>query len=223
MRAMWCAAVAVLALAACNPSAPSGENGAQNPVAQAASSVFPNLFSTAYRAEATITGTDGTTLPVVMIRDGSRMRMEMTTPAGPVASIVNRETGDAYSIMHVMGRTMVTRINISEADRGDMWWDGSDSTVQMTNVGGCSHLGETGTEWARGAADGPQHVCVTGDGIILWATDNGRTTWQTTSVVRGAQDASLFALPEGVPVTDLGQMNAGMAQALEAAKTRAGQ
>lgn len=222
MRAIWCAAVAALALAACNPSAPSGQS-AQNPVAQAASSVFPNLFSTAYRAEATITGENGTSLPVVMIRDGSKMRMELTTPAGPVTSLINRETGDAYAVMHVMGRTMVTHTTISEADRADMWWDNADSTAQMASVGACSHLGETGTEWARGGADGAQHVCVTGDGIILWATDNGRTTWQTTSVVRGAQDASLFAVPEGAQVTELGDMGAGVAQAMEAAKARAGQ
>ena len=220
MRTVLIAAATALAVAACSPSAPSGQSD-QPSAGDVAASVFPNLFQTAYRAEATITGENGSTMPVVMIRDGAKMRMEMTTAQGPVATIMNRDTGETFVIMHAMGRTMALRNNVAEADRADMWWDNPEVAASMTHAGPCAHLGETGVEWERQSESGPQHTCVTGDGIILWATDNGRTTWQTTSITRGAQDASLFALPDGVQVTDLGQMGAGMAEAMAAAKAQA--
>lgn len=218
MRALLIAAIAALAVAACSPSPPAGQD--EPPAASSGGGLFPNLFQTAYRAEATITGEDGATMPVVMIRDGSKMRMEMTTAQGPVATILSRDTGEALVIMHAMGRTMVMRSTIDQSSGPDMWWDNAEVASSMTQVGPCSHLGETGIEWARNTDGGAQHTCVTGDGVILWATDNGRTTWQTTSIVRGAQDASLFAPPEGVQVMDLGQMGAGLGDALAAAKTQ---
>jgi hypothetical protein len=222
MRRTVCAAlISVAALAACNPSAPAGDVAQQ--AQDAASAVFPNLFQAAYRAEATITAPDGSTMPMVMIRDGRKVRMEMSLPQGQVISVMNEDAGEFFTINSAMGRRMVIRQRHDEMQNApDIFWD--DATVQtFTPVGPCSHIGESGMEWSRPRESGTQNSCVTEDGIILWSTDNGRTTWQTTSIQRGPQDASLFAMPAGVQVMDLGQMGSGMSEALEAAKAAAGQ
>lgn len=65
--------------------------------------------------------------------------------------------------------------------------------------------------------------CVTTDGILLKATEDGAVTWETTSVARGPQDPALFTLPAGVQVMDLGAMGPGMRAALEKMKARQGQ
>jgi hypothetical protein len=46
--------------------------------------------------------------------------------------------------------------------------------------------------------------------------------WETTSVQRGPQDASLFTLPPGVQVVDLSDLGPAM-EAMERAKAAAGQ
>ena len=63
---------------------------------------------------------------------------------------------------------------------------------------------------------------VTDDGIILRAREGERTVWETTSVQRGPQDASLFTLPPGVQVMDLSNMGAAI-EAMEKARSQAGQ
>mgnify|MGYP007100011284 CR=1 FL=1 len=131
----------------------------------------------------------------------------MNSPQGPMAIVSNRDTGENFIVMQAMGRAMVMRGANSEADGPDLWWEQEISDT-MTVVGPCSHLGEGGSEWTRPDEGGPQNACVTADGIILWASQNGRTTWETTSVQRGAQDASLFAPPPGAQVMDLGQRRA---------------
>src|SRR5690606_713728 len=87
-------------------------------------------------------------------------------------------------------------------------WQGEVSR-QATQTGSCSVAGQTGAEWTRTTdADGTDTVCVTNDGIILRATDDGRVVWETTRVQRGAQNAALFTVPEGVEVMDLGNLGA---------------
>jgi hypothetical protein len=99
-------------------------------------------------------------------------------------------------------------------------WQG-ELAQDATRTGTCSVAGETGDEWTKTTeTEGTDTVCVTNDGIILRATDDGRVVWETTSVQRGAQAANLFTLPEGVQVMDLGNMGNAMSQALEAAKQR---
>jgi hypothetical protein len=99
-------------------------------------------------------------------------------------------------------------------------WQG-DLAQNATRTGTCTVAGETGAEWTKTTPeDGTDTVCVTEDGIILRATDDGRVAWETTSVQRGAQSAELFTLPEGVEAMDLGNMGDALNQALEAAKQR---
>jgi hypothetical protein len=179
--------------------------------------LFPDLSRAAYRAEATLTHTDGTTMPVVMIRDGRKMRMEINAPQGASTLITNAETGESFIISDAGGQTMAIRAT----GMGDQFtnpaeeWQGELSS-EATRTGSCSVAGENGAEWTKTTeADGTDTVCVTEDGIILRATDDGRVVWETTSVQRGAQSADLFALPEGVQVLDLGNM---MNEAMERAK-----
>lgn len=187
-------------LAACNPSAPSSSGGA-----------FPDLTSGSYRAEANIIGEDGVTLPVVMYRDGRKMRMELTTPAGPTVMIVNPDTGDQFVITSVAGRQMAMRISDENNPVSDpaAEWSG-EMTATATRTGDCNVAGESGVEWTRPATEGDaaSTACVTHDGIILRGTEGERTTWETTRVQRGPQSADLFALPAGVEVMDLGAIMA---------------
>ena len=205
--------LALTMLAACSPAAPTDQSGAVAPAATvggAVASVFPNLFQGSYRADATITQADGQSMNVAMIRDGQRVRMEMSTAQGPMVVVSNRETGESFMIVQNGGRTMVMR-NPNMGDNGpDLWWEEAVAD-QMTAVGPCTHLGEQGVEWSRSVDQGAHSACVTADGIILWGAQDGRTTWQTTSIQRGPQDAAQFAMPAGAPVVDLG---AGLAEAM---------
>lgn len=218
MRYAILAVVSACALAACNPSAPAG-GGTES---ADGGGLFPDLNGTAYRAEATLSNQDGTTMPIVMIRDGRNMRMEFNAAQGASTIITNGETGESYVITTQGGRQFAIRA--SGLDQGlqnpiDEWQ--GDLAQSATQTGTCSVAGETGTEWTKTTPeDGTDTVCVTNDGIILRATDDGRVAWETTSVQRGAQSAALFTLPEGVEAMDLGNMGNALNQALEAAKQR---
>ncbi|MEQ1709331.1 MAG: hypothetical protein ABL864_13475 [Terricaulis sp.] len=219
MRIAALALVSALALGACNPSAP--REGAPGQAADAGGGVFPNLSQAAYRTEATISGDDGRSLPLVMIRDGRKMRLEMTTGEGQSTIISNAETGETFVIATMGGRTMALRGDSTGfKDPAESW--GGELAASATRTGSCSVAGENGAEWTRTEDGVAKTACVTGDGIILRATEGGRTTWETSSVQRGPQSAELFALPPGVQVMDLGNMGAAMNEAMERAKAGRG-
>lgn len=120
------------------------------------------------------------------------------------------------------GRQMAVRATgLGETIRNPLEeWQG-EVAQSSTRTGDCSVAGENGAEWTKTTPeDGTDTVCVTQDGVILRATDDGRVVWETTKVERGAQSAELFTLPEGVQVVDLGNMGALVNQAVEAAKQR---
>jgi hypothetical protein len=202
------------AVAACNPSAPTGQANNEG------GGLFPDLTAAAYRAEATISHTDGSSMPIVMIRDGGKMRMEINAAEGQSTLIANAETGESYILSNAGGQAVAIRAT----GMGDQFsnpteeWQGELSR-DATRTGSCNVAGETGAEWTKTTeADGTDTVCVTNDGIILRATDDGRVVWETTRVQRGAQNAALFTVPEGVQVMDLGNVGAMMNQAMERAK-----
>ncbi|HYD87789.1 MAG TPA: hypothetical protein VEA80_09960 [Vitreimonas sp.] len=208
MRAAGLALVSALALAACNQAGPgqSADSGG----------VFPDLTRAAYRAEATITH-DAGAMPVVMIRDGQRQRVEMTTPAGATTMIMNSQTGEAYVITNAGGQTVAMRMDAGQfEDPAKEWSAEVSSTARRT--GSCSVAGENGAEWTRDQDGTPHTVCVTNDGIILRAREGERTVWETTSVQRGPQSAEQFTLPAGVEVMDLGNLEQQMRQAMERAQ-----
>lgn len=215
MRGGFVAVVAACALAAC------GQN-AQQQGAESGGGLFPDLTRTAYRAEATITNQDGETMPIVMIRDGRKSRVEVTTGEGAATIISNGDTGETFVLTAQGGRTIALRSSGATEGFSDpaAAWQG-ELSESATRTGTCSIAGETGTDWTKTTAeDGTDTVCVTEDGIILRATDDGRVVWETNQVQRGAQSAELFALPEGVQVMDLGNMGALVNDAIEAAKQR---
>jgi hypothetical protein len=199
MRSAALALASVCVLAACNPAAPGG-------------GAFPDLTSGSYRAEANIVGEDGTTMPVVMIRDGRKLRMEMTVPgAGQTVMITNPDTGEDYVISNMGGRQVAMRISGDDSPVSDPAAEFSGEwAANATRTGNCNVAGENGAEWTQAASEGNEAStsCVTNDGIILRGTQGDRVVWETTSVQRGAQDAALFALPEGVQAMDLGSMMA---------------
>lgn len=213
MRATILALVSVCSLAACNPSAPSGEGGPPTSV----SDVFPNLNAAAFRAEANIMR-EGQTVPVVMIRDGQKLRMEISAPEGQSTIITNAETGESFIIATAAGQTHAMRLQ--NQDSQDPAADWQDEMAAATRTGSCSVAGEDGAEWTRDENGTPHTACVTGDGIILRATEGGQTVWETTSVQRGPQSADLFTLPPGVQVIDLNNLGSAIE---DLARSRGGQ
>lgn len=216
MRLAATALLATLALAACNPSAPS----APPTLAEA----FPDLFQTSYRAEAVITEPNsGQTTPIVMIRDGRKMRIEMGG-AGGQTIVVNPETEETFVIASQGGRQMAMRMDGGQVPDVAQTWS-RELATNATRSGTCSVAGETGAEWTVTPSDGgaAKTSCVTSDGVILRATDGGVTTWEATSVQRGPQSAELFALPAGVQVMDLGNMGQAANDAIARAKAQMNQ
>lgn len=215
MRTVALAIVSVLLLSACNQSAPAGGDAET-----AGSELFPNLTDAAYRAEGQIMR-DGQTLPVVMIRDGNKLRMEVGTPQGQSVIISNGETGESLIIATAAGRTFAMRADGEQFQDPAQDWQG-DIATSATRTGACSRAGESGAEWTRTEEGGTNVACVTNDGIILLAQHNGQVVWQTDSVQRGPQSADLFTLPPGVQVMDLNNIS-GVAAAIERARGGAGQ
>ena len=200
MRFVALALVSACALAACNPSGSSG-GGA-----------FPDLNGASYRAEATVQGPDGQSIPVVMIRSGDKMRMEMASAQGDVAVVSNGEGGENFVLMTTDGRTVAMDMSsIDYTNPAEQW--GAEYRATATRTGSCSVAGETGSAWSREADGATNTTCVTNDGIILQATEDGRTTWETTSVQRGPQSADLFVLPPGVQVMDMSAIAGAAANA----------
>jgi outer membrane lipoprotein-sorting protein len=200
MRFVALALVSACALAACNQDGPAG-GGA-----------FPDLNGASYRAEATVQAPDGSAIPVVMIRSGDKMRMEMTGGQGDVAVVSNGAGGDSFVLMTTEGRTVAMDLSsIDYTNPAEQW--GAEYAATATRTGTCSVAGETGSAWSRETDGKTNTTCVTNDGIILQATEDGRTTWETTSVQRGAQSADLFVLPPGVQVMDMSAVAGAAASA----------
>ncbi len=193
MRISALALVSACVLAACNPSAPGG-GGA-----------FPNLSAANYRADATVSGEDGQSIPVVMIRSGNKVRMEMNAPQGQMVVVNNADTQENFVLMTNAGQTYAIQADPSSYENPIENWN-AEYAQSATRTGNCSVAGENGAEWTRDVDGTPHVACVTQDGIILRATEGERVVWETTSVQRGQQDAALFAMPEGVQTLDFGAM-----------------
>ncbi|WP_395646389.1 hypothetical protein [Terricaulis sp.] len=213
MRGLVLVLVSALALAACGQNSAEKSGGSQ----QAENQTFPSLIAASYRAEATITNSDGETSPFIMVRDGRKMRMEGTSDQGQFVVISNGENDEYLMISNGMAiRMTATGTNQAFQNPAALW---EQAGTGATFAGPCAGAGQVGSQWARNNDAGePQTVCVTTDGIILKVTENGRTTWETTSVQRGPQAASQFEAPPGVRVMNLGDMSGAMQQAIERAQ-----
>ena len=155
---------------------------------------------------------DGGTMAEVIYRDGAKMRTEMNGPAGQMINIVNSDTHEAFNIMHIAGRTMATRTDLSQLQNTTHAPVDVDALrAQMRSrahrLGACSAAGESGSEWTIDAPEGVttsgvRTMCVTNDGITIQMKLDGALVFDTQSLQRGPQDASLFQLPAGVQVTN---------------------
>ncbi|MCX7359174.1 MAG: hypothetical protein NT015_13650 [Alphaproteobacteria bacterium] len=210
MRIAALAFVSLLALGACNPSTSSNSDA---PAAAANDATPPQASGVAFRQEATLT-IGGQSIHQIIYHDGARIRTEMPSPAGgSMTSIVNSETHEAISIMQIGGRTMATRTDLSQVQSGasqpvDIDALRAQMQARTHRVGDCSAGGENGSEWS---VEPPPEVqapavartmCLTNDGIMIQMKQDGVIVFDTTSLQRGPQDASLFAVPPGVQVTE---------------------
>jgi len=220
MRFAIAAAAAALMLAACGQSgAPSASAPGANPL----ESAFPNIFQTAYRAQGFYRDEEsGARGDLVMTRSGRNYRLEFQRDGQNVAIITNADAQEAYLVSQMGGRQMAMRMPVDAEQAQDPFADWSQGG-QATQRGPCLVAGQAGVEWVATPEEGqttPETACVTPDGIILKATENGETTWEVTSVQRGPQDAALFAVPAGAQIVDLGAMAGAMQNAIAAQKAQ---
>ncbi|MBI3437892.1 MAG: hypothetical protein HY054_04455 [Proteobacteria bacterium] len=214
MRIVALALVSVLAMAACSPGAPSSSSSgtAAAPPSGGASNGFPQGGNVSFRQTATMT-IGGSAVPEVIYHDGAKMRTEMNGPMGHMTSIIDNDTHEAFNIMHVAGRTMATRTDLSQLQTHasttvDMDAMRAQMQARAHRLGDCSAGGEHGGEWTvdapAGAAttSGTRSMCVTNDGIMIQMKMDGNVVFDTQSLQRGPQDPSLFQLPPGVQVTE---------------------
>lgn len=216
MRIAALAFVSILAMAACSPSAPAGgaSGSTAAPANTGASNGFPQGGNVSFRQTATMT-IHGTSIPEVIYHDGAKMRTEMTGPMGEMTSIVNNDTHEAFNITHIAGRTIATRTDLSQIQtHASTTVDVEAMRAQMQarahRLGDCTAAGEHGGEWSVDAPEGmsttttsgTRSMCITNDGIMIQMKMDGNVVFDTQSLQRGPQDASLFQLPPGVQATE---------------------
>ncbi len=201
MRLTVFAAITALALAACGQNEQAASAGPDAPAVVSGAS--------AYRLEGRSLVGDAAGQPIVMIRDGERLRIDITTPGGQ-ASVIHNGPDDAVMIMNLAGRTVALR-GASDVENPLERWQGELET-SATRGGACSALGESGVEWSMTQDGVASTACITADGIVLYGEEGGQRVWETTSIQRGAQPADAFALPPGVPVVDQDDIGAMMRQ-----------
>lgn len=200
MRHILKAACFGLALTACSPPAPDPSTTA--PPGPTAS--FPDVRQTPFRAAAAMVGLEGASVAVLVLRDGVKTRIEVPTAQGEVVRVTDSATGETLIWRRQLGRSVILDPEAPPKPDDppvdyvfpDFWWEG-DVAASMRRVGNCTHLGESGGEWARDGENGAQNVCVAADGVVLWAANSGATVWRLTSLQRGPQDPTEFALPQG--------------------------
>ena len=226
MRIIAAAAIAALALAACN------QNNSQSAQSSATTTtvsppapgggLFPDMTSVSYRLEATISH-DGHSRPIVMIRSGHKMRMEMSSDQGQQTMIMDPDSQQNLLILNQGGHLSGMRMaNMATPDVTAAWREQMGGNSHR--AGDCSVAGEHGQVWEHvdeGGAN-PRAFCVTSDGIPLRGTDNGAVVFEASSVQRGPQSADLFQAPAGVRIMEI-NANAAAAAAAAMAKMRQAQ
>jgi hypothetical protein len=213
MRAAALAVISVVALAACSPSGGSASHGgASSASSGSASNGFPTGTGVSYKQEATMS-IAGQTIPEVFYHDGGKVRTEMSGAMGNTVMVVNNDTHEGFTVATMMGRTIATRMDLTQpqANQDQI----AQMRAQMKNrahqVGACSAAGENGTEWEMtppagtdtSASTQQRSMCLTSDGILLQMKMNGAVVFNTTSIQRGPQDASLFEPPAGVHFSEV--------------------
>lgn len=209
------AVAAAAALIGCSQPAP-GASDASNP---APPSAFPNLFSSSYRAEATIKNSEsGELTPIVIYRSGRKQRIELAANGGQTAVVSDTEANEGFIVTQQGGRRMAMRMSLGDQQMHspiDDWTGGRATTF----VGPCAGAGQVGGEWSMTPTEEEPETrtaCVTSDGILLKATEDGEVVWETTSVSRGPQDGALFTPP--ADAVDMSAMAAQMKAAIDRAK-----
>ncbi|MDX2273971.1 MAG: hypothetical protein NW206_00855 [Hyphomonadaceae bacterium] len=182
-------------LCACSQGAPTAQ-----PVPQGPAAPFPDLNQTPFRATAAMVSAAGGSVPVIVLRDGRRTRLELRGPEGDVIRVTDREAGQTTFWRRQLGRAVLVEPAPGErppADFPEFWWEEDGLAAEMRLVGACALLDENGSEWARQNDPSGRSICVTTDGVVLWAADRGATVWHLTSLQRGPQELSEFGPPSG--------------------------
>jgi hypothetical protein len=192
-------AASALALTACGQQA-----GEKKDVATAVAESLPDLFQASYRVEALL-GKGEEQMTIAMLRHGAKTRMEMNSDGRASAVVINPETNEAL-IMSNTGPKVAMKMAFEDLPQTpDQQWR---AAAGAKASGPCTHIGEVGIQWEVAAtADAPaKRACITPDGIILRAEENGVVTWDATKVTRGPQDKSLFGVPADYQVMDMSAM-----------------
>lgn len=172
---------------------------------------YPDFSAKQYRltGNRTLPGTD-ISGPATFYRDGEQLRYEGVLEDYGIATVVyDPARKAAYLLQSPSARRRLlagptprpTAVQLNEADIPqplEMAWAalGPD---QVRGFGRCRVAGQRGTLWRtreRAGPDGVRTACITPDGIVLKLTENDTVLFEATSLTRGPQRRSLFAIPE---------------------------
>ena len=151
-----------------------------------------------YKAEATVTA-DGVSTPITLYSSGAKARVEMRAGGTDMVQIIDYGTGEAYSLMEVNGRKTAMRVDISDvADAYGV------SAASLPRASGRERIaGHRCKMYTVDAAT----VCLTRHNIPLLSRDlESGGEMRVSTLTIGRQAPSLFTLPAGYEVVDLGGM-----------------
>ncbi len=192
-----------------------------SPVGPTDELVTPPLFQAAYRVDAEMfPESGGAGLPLVMVRDGDRTRMEITTPESGRVVVISA-AGESYLIRELLGLYDVIRIAPGAAPQPpDVAWTAPGVRVRRT--GDCRVASETGGMFeSTDPVTGQRGVaCISSDGVMLEARENGRLVWRASRVLRGPQDPAQFTPPPGAAILDAEGLAANADTALQGLQAR---
>ncbi|MGB6230937.1 MAG: hypothetical protein WBF53_12530 [Litorimonas sp.] len=168
--------------------------------AQSAMTAPPD-YSADYQVSA-----DGESYAMDMMSSGSKMRIQVDMAEANSVNIIDRDTMQSVTLVDVSGMKMAMKVDAASVLPGTL--------SELTESEAGSMPPSTGTKTVAGHAcnihstEGSQ-VCLTSDGIMLEVVspDGGMVA---TRLERRTQDPSLFEVPPGYQVMDMGGMMGGL-------------
>jgi hypothetical protein len=221
---------AVLALAACGPK--TGETGAEagksaDSAQSGGGALFPGASGASYSATYDIKGgkaeTTGVIRSMTIFSIGNKRRVEIPSPMGPDLKMVQLIDPDTKTfVSFAVGPKAPKTATTMSADmikNAEQYNPKVDPTYKPEKVGSDTVAGLGCTIWQLPAKeDGTPGLpmCITNDGIMLRTGTAEAPFIVATSVTKGPQDPTMFSIPAGYTVIDMGDCLAIMQQYGEA-------
>lgn len=131
--------------------------------------------------------------------DAATPDMQAATPTQPTSPVQPVQTAPAQGTLGV-----AIRVADAEAPQPVETAWAALGEAGARHVGECEVAGESGEEWTPkdDNAGIERTACISDDGIVLRVREESQTLYEVTRLERGAQDPSLFGIPQGFAMVD---------------------